>query len=753
VFAVGRYDGLYLAAAAGVCVLGSFTVRWLQRRTEHERGLSGGLWLWFRALAGGSGVWAANALACLGYRPGFNWTLNPWALALSLLMAVTAAAPALIARRTPRGAPIRKFSFGFVSLAFALIHFAALAGVQASAELHWSLAWQVAGVLVMTALVYASAFVRNRFSCSAANAVSVGLNLAAIGSLHFLSFAGLEATHAAGPAPAPSPLYGAAVVAVWLSLLSVSACAALMSAFGEQKALFRLQAATNAMPSALALFDVEDRLVAWNRVFQQIMGPKADQVRVGMPFSVLVRAMPEAAEILNPDPDARAPREKRHAEFQVGDRWIRVEYIPTEDGGLLSTGSDVTDMRHTQDALAEAVESAEAGSRAKSEFLATMSHEIRTPLNGVLGMAHALGAEPLTPGQREKLEVIQKGGEALLGVLNHVLDLSKIEAGRITLEDGVADLGRIAHGVQAIFSAIALEKDISLTVSVSPEAKGPWRGDPMRIQQILQNLVSNAVKFTERGRVAIEASVDEGALILRVSDTGPGLPPDAQARVFDAFTQADASTTRRFGGSGLGLSICQALARLMGGDITLQSVVGLGSTFTVRLPLERAAAEAGPTAQAPRAVLSLPGLKVLAAEDNEMNQLVLRTLLEPFGIVPHIVSNGEEAIAAWENGDWRVILMDVQMPVMDGPTATRRIREQEAERGLLRTPIIALTANAMSHHAEEYLAGGMDEVVAKPLNIAELIHAIERVRLKAEAHAPQAAPARPPAKARAKRRP
>ena len=734
--AVGRHDGLYLAAAAAVCVLSSFALRWLHRRTEHERGLSGRLWLWFRALSGGSGVWAANALACLAYRPGFSWTLNPWALALSLAMAVTAAAPALIPRRTPPNAQSRGLGAGRVAVTFALVHFAALAGVQASAELHWSFAWQACGVAAMTALVFASSFVRRRFRCTAANVISVGLNLTAIASLHFLSFAGLQVTHATGPATIPSPLYGVTVIAVWLSLLGVAAGASVMSALGEQKALLRLQAATNAMPSALALFDANDRLVAWYRMFERIMGPDGGKVREGMPLSVLAQAMPKAAVQLHPEGEARVPREPRHAEFRASDRWIRVEHIPTEDGGLLSLGSDITDIRGAQDALAEALERAEAGSRAKSEFLATMSHEIRTPLNGVLGMAHALAADPLAPAQREKLEVIQSGGEALLSVLNNVLDLSKIEAGRISLEDSVADIARIAHSVQAIFSAIAAEKDIALTVSVSPQANGLWRGDPMRIQQILQNLVSNAVKFTDRGRVSIEAFEARGVLVLRVSDTGPGVAPEVQDQVFDAFTQADASTTRRFGGSGLGLSICQALAQLMGGGITLQSVVGLGSTFTVRLPLERAAAEASPAVQASRAALPpLSGLRLLAAEDNAMNQLVLRTLLEPFGVVPHIVANGQEAVDAWATGDWRVILMDVQMPVMDGPMATRVIREREAELGLPRTPIIALTANAMSHHTEEYLACGMDEVVAKPLNIAELIQAIERVRRKADAAA------------------
>jgi signal transduction histidine kinase/CheY-like chemotaxis protein len=587
----------------------------------------------------------------------------------------------------------------------------------------------------MTALTFLSWNLRVHFRGGVGAVVAISANSAAVGALHFVSFAGLTtgAVPAAQPTVLPSPIYGVTVALICLGVLAAAAAASLMSALGEQKALVRLRAATNAMPSALALFDADDQLVAWNRVLEKIVGPNV-AVREGMSLATFSGTMPEAAGQFDLDATApRAPRERRHAEFQAGDRWIRVDHIPTEDGGLLSLGSDVTEVRRAQNALAEAVERAEAGSRAKSEFLATMSHEIRTPLNGVLGMAHALGAEDLTASQRDKLEVIQRAGEALLSVLNNVLDLSKIEAGRVSLEEGLADIGRIAQSVQGIFSAIAAEKDIALTVMVSPQAEGLWRGDAMRIQQILQNLVSNAVKFTERGRVAIECLEHEGALVIRVSDTGPGVALEAQAQVFEAFTQADASTTRRYGGSGLGLSICRALAQLMGGDITLESVAGLGSTFTVRLALERAPADAGLAAQAPRAALPpLPGLRLLAAEDNEMNQMVLRTLLEPFGIVPHIVSNGEDAVSAWELGDWRVILMDVQMPLMDGPTATRLIREREAERGLPRTPIIALTANAMSHHAEEYLACGMDEVVAKPLNIAELIQAIERVRQMAE---------------------
>jgi signal transduction histidine kinase/ActR/RegA family two-component response regulator len=650
---------------------------------------------------------------------------------LALLMGVVAAVPVLISR-TPVHVGLRQLILGAGSgaLTFTLVHFTVIAGAQAPARLHWSLGYQAAGVLALMTLTFAAWCVRARKG-TGSSALSSAFNLAGIGALHMLSFAGLTAEPLPGalghPVQQPSPLYGLTVVAVCMGLLGVARMAWVMSAMGERKALLRLRTATNAMPNALALFDSRLELVVWNTAFERAMSVEGVEAYQGMPVSRLPGAEPLGR-----------PTEAVRFELPIPDgRWIQIESIPTEDGGLLSVATDVTDMRRAQDALAEALDRAESGSRAKSEFLATMSHEIRTPLNGVLGMAHALGGEPLTPGQRQKLEVIQKGGEALLNVLNNVLDLGKIEAGRATLEDGVVDLSRVAEAVQAIFSARAAEKDLALTVTASPSAQGLWRGDPMRIQQILQNLVSNAVKFTEHGAVGIEVLEHRGAILLRVSDTGPGVPPEFQDQVFEAFTQADASTTRRFGGSGLGLSICRALARRMGGDVTLVSLPGRGSTFTVQLPLQRAQAQADPAASAGRvAAPPLPGLRLLAAEDNEMNQLVLRTLLEPFGVLPHIVADGAQAVQAWESGGWEVILMDVQMPEMDGPTATRLIREREAALGLPRTPIVALTANAMSHHVEAYLACGMDEVVSKPLNIAELIQAIERVRRKATGAAP-----------------
>jgi signal transduction histidine kinase/FixJ family two-component response regulator len=371
----------------------------------------------------------------------------------------------------------------------------------------------------------------------------------------------------------------------------------------------------------------------------------------------------------------------------------------------------------------EALGRAEAANRAKSEFLATMSHEIRTPLNGVLGMAQVMHRGELSDAQREHLRMISTAGASLLTLLNDLLDLSKIDAGKVELEDGVIDTEALAAGLDT-FAPLLQDKDVVLSVTVAPEALGGWSGDPTRVRQVLHNLISNAVKFTDHGTISVVISHDGAALILDVEDTGAGISATRLAQVFEPFVQADASTTRRYGGSGLGLTICRDLLTLMGGTIDLVSTEGVGSKFTVRLPGRRAALPvAAIEAEAPIAIAD--GLRVLAAEDNPMNQIVLRTLLEAGDIQVVMVSNGEEAVAAWRAGRWDLVLMDVQMPVMDGVEATRIIREAERDGGLARTPIIALTANAMDHHRSEYLGAGMDALVAKPINLEVLLQTMQ----------------------------
>ncbi|HLI65098.1 MAG TPA: ATP-binding protein [Caulobacteraceae bacterium] len=376
--------------------------------------------------------------------------------------------------------------------------------------------------------------------------------------------------------------------------------------------------------------------------------------------------------------------------------------------------------------MAAAKAEAEAANLAKSAFLATMSHEIRTPLNGVLGMAQAMAMHRLARDQRERLGVIQTSGEALLAILNDILDLSKIEAGKLTLENIDFDLGEVVSSATHAFGALAEKKGVRLVVGIG-DAAGTYRGDPTRLRQVLFNLVSNALKFTDAGEVVLSAKAGDGRLSLIVADTGEGISEDTIGRLFSTYTQAEASTARRFGGTGLGLAISQSLAGLMGGEITVRSKPGRGSTFTVQVAAPRVGAasdQPAHAAPAPEPAASRP-LRLLAAEDNDVNQLVLKTLLAHVGVEPVFAENGQLAVEAWEREPWDLILMDVQMPVMDGPTAVRRIREREAATGRARTPIVALSANAMSHQIAEYLAGGMDGHVAKPIEAAKLFAALE----------------------------
>jgi signal transduction histidine kinase/AmiR/NasT family two-component response regulator len=400
----------------------------------------------------------------------------------------------------------------------------------------------------------------------------------------------------------------------------------------------------------------------------------------------------------------------------------------------LVAGREAAEAARQEMAVAKA--DADAANQAKSAFLANMSHEIRTPLNGVLGMAQAMSMDELGAVQRERLEVVRASGEALLSVLNDILDLSKIEAGKLTLELIDFDLAVVLRGACQPFETLARDKGLAFELDID-QAEGTFRGDPTRVRQIVLNLVSNAVKFTVKGAVKVRAATDGERVTLAVSDTGEGIAPGALATLFATFTQGDASTTRRFGGTGLGLSICRQLAELMGGSIAVESRAGEGSQFLVTIAAPRVA-DPAPCADAAASVspqelgTETRGLKVLAAEDNAVNQLVLKTLLAHAGVEPVIVENGAEALEAWETEAWDLIFMDVAMPVMDGPTAVGLIRQREAAAGRPRTPIVALTANAMSHQIAGYLAAGMDGHVAKPIDAASLFAALQLALAPAE---------------------
>ena len=416
--------------------------------------------------------------------------------------------------------------------------------------------------------------------------------------------------------------------------------------------------------------------------------------------------------------------------------WIRPD-IGLMDAGLMCLGALayivfitrlIRIMQQEGQVLRRALGVAEAANVAKSEFLATVSHEIRTPLNGVLGMAQAILRDDLSERQRERMRVLESSGGALLAILNDILDLSKIESGRLELEVADFDMETLASGAYAAFTAQANAQGLSVGFVVEPEARGAWRGDSVRVRQILYNLISNALKFTETGEVQVRVSHGVDGLQIEVRDTGVGIAAERLPLLFQKFVQADSSTTRKYSGTGLGLAICRELAQLMGGDIRVESHTGKGSTFTVRLPLPRAmrapSPEPRPEPAPNEADPDCQTLRVLAAEDNLVNQIVLRTLLAQIGVEPTLAVNGAEALTAWRTAEFDLILMDVQMPVMDGLDAVRAIRAEEAARGRRRTPVVALTANAMTHQSPAYYEAGMDGVLAKPIQIEKLFEVL-----------------------------
>jgi PAS domain S-box-containing protein len=432
-------------------------------------------------------------------------------------------------------------------------------------------------------------------------------------------------------------------------------------------------------------------------------------------------------------------------------KWVQSAAVPkkTEDGAVVLNGYwiDVTQHRDMEIELAKARSAADAANRAKSAFLAGMSHEIRTPMNGVMGMLELLSLTRLDQEQRGMVEVVRDSGRSLLRIVDDILDFSKIEAGMLDLRPEPASVADIVSGVTQVYSGAASAKRLAIAGNVDPRISPAVMVDPLRLRQVLNNFVSNAIKFTAEGSVTIGAELVSRAdgidtVGLRVTDTGIGISPENQKKLFQPFVQAESDTTRRFGGTGLGLVICRRIADLMGGTIEMDSAVGRGTTMRFVVPLPQAdpaqiaATDQGKTLSATtlksrRAApdvetAAAEGTLVLVVDDHPTNRMLIKRQLNMLGYAAETAENGVEALSAWRSARFALVITDCHMPEMDGYDLARSIRADESRNGGHRTPILASTANVLEGEAEACLAAGMDGYVAKPVELMALLKALDR---------------------------
>jgi len=490
--------------------------------------------------------------------------------------------------------------------------------------------------------------------------------------------------------------------------------------------------------------------------------PNAQQAIGRSPDAMLGLRRQEIAAQLSPDEkemwaphleDLAHHRPFKQFEYRVAlpggaYQWLSISGVPIFDEaggfcGFRGTGTNASERKAQQFALEQANRAAQAANVAKSRFLATMSHEIRTPMNGVLGMAQLMMTPHLQEAERlEYARTILNSGQTLLTLLNDILDLSKVEAGKLELESRAFDPSQILHETRLLFTETAAHKGLALIELWSGPAQH-YLGDAHRLRQMVSNLVGNAIKFSSRGEIRIEArevtcNGDTAQVEFSVSDSGIGIAQDKQEQLFQPFSQADNSTTREFGGTGLGLSIVRSLARVMDGDAGVESTFGQGSRFWFRIGVHRVAegtdkrqAQRGQSVEVPAdpTQSNLSG-RVLVAEDNRINQMVIRALLAKLGLTCEVAGDGQQvvdALLACADADRPdLILMDLQMPVLDGYGATAKIRAWEAERGLPRMPIIALTADAFAEDRVRCISAGMDDFLSKPVDRETLAATLRR---------------------------
>ncbi|MGA0599248.1 response regulator [Caulobacter sp. KR2-114] len=877
-----QHDWRLVLLAAGVCAMTVATTINLYAKLPSAEARRP-IWLGVVGLVFGAGVWDTHFVAMLAFEPGLPAGYDEVITAASLALVVVLSVVGFGVAAPGRGWPRKAVGGALVAGGIASMHFTGMLAWRVRGLVIWDGAYVATSLLVGAVFSIAALQVASPRAPLRRQALAAVLLLLGICGLHFTAMSAVAVTvdhaQAVGGDLMSRPMLAILVTSLTFITVAIAAGALLLDARGRNRALAQLRQAVDAMPDGLAFFDAEDRLVAWNSRYAVLMEGGL-VLQAGVAAREILRAAALAHPSIGPEEvevwlDERVTaRRQANAVFEqetADGRWLRIEHRPTEAGGLVTVVVDVTDLKRTAQVLAKARDEADAANRAKSEFLANMSHEIRTPMNGIMGMNALLLRTDLNGEQRKFADAVRVSADCLLGIINDILDISKLEAGKVEIETVDFSLETVVEDVVELLSTRAAEKSLEIASYLDGDACRPLKGDPTRLRQILLNLLSNAVKFTDRGFVSVEVMSrrtpsGSAAVRVEVSDTGIGLSADDKAKLFQKFQQADGSITRRFGGTGLGLSICRQLVELMGGRIGVEDRRGGGSTFWFEVTLKEGAAalaagrpkadlkglrilvvddielnrsifarqltgdgavvtEAAGGVEALRAIRvadeqgdafdiilldhMMPDIagdevaeqirshvrwrqpklvlassigaplstdraaragfdafltkpvrhqalvdclsdlidssrstlappqpvvattsgaahaRVLLAEDNEINSLLARTLLEGDGHVVDCVENGAQAVSAVRSGEYDLVLMDMQMPVMDGLEAARLIRSLPGAGS--RVPIVAMTANAMQRDIEGCLAAGMNDHIAKPIDGPQFLRLVGRI--------------------------
>jgi len=690
-------------------------------------------------VCGGAGVWVTHFIGMLAFDPGVATAFDLVGTAGSLVISVAGGALAvLLTIAVPKRWSDLTWGLSF-GLSAGAMHYAGMAALRLPGHLSWSPTLVMMSLMAGIGFSMCARIAVRRLKSALGFIVSTGLIVIATCGLHLLGMAALVITPDARiEVPANILSHGALALGVGTTAGLVGLVCLVciwIESQNRRSTIKELAALVEALPQAAAYFDEKDEYVLGNSAFGREIMHMGLSPQAGLRYrSILdgVDAKDQSSDLATGDPawiiehlDARRLG-KSVLDHELADgRVLRVETNLTSTGGSVTVLSDITDLkRHAAD-LAAARDLAEAADQAKGKFLSIMSHELRTPLNGVLGVAELLAKEPLAPGQLELVAMIQDSSAALDRLLGDLLNVAAGNAGSREIRESTFNLPAVVGAVMSQFADVASRKGVALNLSVSAEAEAWIRFDEAHFRQALGHLISNAVKFTDSGRVDVDVTTLADTVVFTIADTGIGFDPELRERLFQRFEQLDGSNTRRFGGTGLGLSVARDLARGMGGDLACDSRPGEGSTFVLTLPFRR---EGGPLeVQAPTTDEHPDtggALQVLVVDDNPVNQRVLSLILGGAGVETVLADNGQQAVERWRAGHFDAILMDIQMPVMDGLTAVRTIRTIEADDKLAPTPIIMVSANALPEHVAASFSAGANSHVAKPVTAERLFAAL-----------------------------